>query len=221
MEAGNGHAPTKGVSRIGDRWFHTAALDGARAKTLELIGTYHAANPLSTGAPRQEIRSKLGADVALFDWIVADLVGARRLEASGAELRAPGRGPALSDGQQKLTEELLSVIGASGREPPSVAELEARFGAHTLSLLRLLEREQRVVQVEDNRYYAPGAVRELLGRLEGGMAGKGELAPTDLRDVLGFSRKFLIPFLEFCDKRGYTIRQGNGRVWRGTLLEKA
>ena len=78
-----------------------------------------------------------------------------------------------------------------------------------------LGRAQRVVQVEDNRYYAPEAVRELLGRLEKGMAGKGEVPPTELREVLGFSRKFLIPFLEYCDKRGYTQRQGNGRVWRG------
>jgi hypothetical protein len=46
------------------------------------------------------------------------------------------------------------------------------------------------------------------------MTGRGELAPTELRELLGFSRKFLIPFLEYCDKRGYTVRQGNGRVWR-------
>jgi selenocysteine-specific elongation factor len=69
--------------------------------------------------------------------------------------------------------------------------------------------------VEDSRFYAPEAVRELLDRLEAGMAGKGEMAPTDLRELLGFSRKYLIPFLEYSDKQGYTSRQGNGRIWRG------
>jgi hypothetical protein len=36
-----------------------------------------------------------------------------------------------------------------------------------------------------------------------------------LRDVLGISRKFLIPFLEYCDAAGYTVRSGSGRAWRG------
>ena len=84
-----------------------------------------------------------------------------------------------------------------------------------MSVLRHLERQKRVIQVEEARFYSPGAVRELLDRLEARMSGKGEVAPTDLKEVLGFSRKYLIPFLEYCDKRGYTQRRGQGRIWRG------
>jgi selenocysteine-specific elongation factor len=120
-----------------------------------------------------------------------------------------------------VSDELVSVLSSAGHEPPSVSELQERFGSQTASLLRHLERERRVVQVEDGRYYAPEAVTELLRRLETGMTGRGALAPTDLKEVLGFSRKFLIPFLEYCDKRGYTLRQGNGRVWRGVAVRSA
>jgi len=41
-------------------------------------------------------------------------------------------------------------------------------------------------------------------------------APAQLRDVLGFSRKYLIPFLEFCDRVGITERRGDGRILRET-----
>jgi hypothetical protein len=41
-----------------------------------------------------------------------------------------------------------------------------------------------------------------------------ERTPSELRDLLGISRKFLIPFLEYCDAAGYTMRSGAGRVWR-------
>jgi len=142
-------------------------------------------------------------------------VMAQKLTAVGAELRAAGFGPELNTEQSQQTDAILAAIVAAGHEPPSVAELEAQFGKQTFSLLKHLERQKRIIQVEDGRYYAPEAVHELLRKLEGRMAGQGELAPTELREVLGFSRKFLIPFLEFCDKRGYTARQGNGRVWRG------
>ena len=201
--------------RIGERWYTRDALAAAGGRIVALVKAHHAARPLDPGAPRQDIRSRLGLDQPLFDHVVSQLSEARKLTATGAELRAAGFGPELSAEQQRVADELLAALATARHEPPSVTELEARFGKQTQSLLRHLLRAQRVVQVEDNRYYAPEAVRELLARLEKGMAGKGELAPTALREVLGFSRKFLIPFLEYCDKRGYTSRQGNGRIWRG------
>jgi selenocysteine-specific elongation factor len=202
------------LTKVGDRWYTRDALKGAGQKILTLVKAHHSARPLDPGAPRQEILSRLGIDQQLFDRIVAQLVEAGKLSATGAALRAAGFGAELSAEQSRIADEVLAVLAAAGNEPPSVSELEARFGAQTASLLRHLARSQRVVQVEDNRYYAPEAVRQLLAQLEKAMAGKGELAPTELRESLGFSRKFLIPFLEYCDKRGYTSRQGNGRVWR-------
>jgi selenocysteine-specific elongation factor len=203
------------LTKVGEQWYTRDALTGAGDRILALVKSHHRARPLDPGAPRQEIRSRLGIDQQLFDRVVSQLVEGKKLTATGAELRAAGFGPELSAEQARVADEMLAVLAAAGYEPPSVSELEARFGTQTQSLLRHLVRTQRVVQVEDSRYYTPEAVRELLARLEKGMAGKGELAPTELREVLGFSRKFLIPFLEYCDKRGYTSRQGNGRVWRG------
>jgi hypothetical protein len=38
--------------------------------------------------------------------------------------------------------------------------------------------------------------------------------PAELRDLLGISRKFLIPFLEYCDRTGVTDRTDVGRALR-------
>ncbi|HET7769534.1 MAG TPA: SelB C-terminal domain-containing protein, partial [Chloroflexota bacterium] len=204
-----------GLEQVGDRWYSRDALAGAAEKVLGLVKAHHRERPLDPGAPRQDVRSRLGLEPEVFDHVVAQLAAKKKLTATGAELRAAGFGAALSEDQARLAEEIVLAIAAGGHEPPSVGELEARFGRPVASVLRHLDRQKRLVQVEESRYYAPEAVRELLARLEGAMAGGGELAPTDLREALGFSRKFLIPFLEYCDKRGYTARQGNGRVWRG------
>ena len=206
---------SKDLTKVGDRWYSTDALDAARAKLLSVVRSHHNEKPLDPGAQREDVRSRLDADQALFDHLVSELVAKKKLEAAGAILRMPGRSAELSPAQQKVADAVLAELAAAGREPPSLGELEQRHGTHAASVLRHLERQKRVVQVEESRFYSPEAVRELLGRLEGGMAGKGELAPTDLKEVLGFSRKYLIPFLEYCDKRGYTQRRGSGRVWVG------
>ena len=85
-------------------------------------------------------------------------------------------------------------------------------------LLRYLERTGgRVVQVEQNRYYALGPLEQMVRRLEGVMAGGAERSPAELRELLGLSRKYLIPFLEYCDRVGHTHRTAGGRVWNGVV----
>ena len=96
-----------------------------------------------------------------------------------------------------------------------MSELEARFGAQTADLLRMLEREGRVVAVEGDRFYTREGVASLVARLRDGMVKGREYSPAELRDLLGFSRKFLIPFLEYCDRQGLTVRTISGRTWHG------
>ena len=72
-----------------------------------------------------------------------------------------------------------------------------------------------MIQVEQNRYYDSANLTLLLDRVRAAFGVGGELGPGELRDALGLSRKFVIPVLEYCDRRGLTGRSTNGRVWRG------
>jgi hypothetical protein len=65
--------------------------------------------------------------------------------------------------------------------------------------------------VEHERWYAREAVHDLVEALRDHAQPDREYTPAELRDVLGFSRKFLIPFLEFCDRMGITERRPAGR----------
>jgi selenocysteine-specific elongation factor len=83
-------------------------------------------------------------------------------------------------------------------------------------LLRFLERQGRIVQVETDRYYDRSVLEAMIARLKDALVPGEAYVPAQLRDVLGFSRKYLIPFLEFCDRNGLTERRENGRVLRET-----
>ena len=110
---------------------------------------------------------------------------------------------------------VLGRLGGAGSEPPSSSELGAELGADVGPILRFLERRGDVVQVEADRYYGVEQFRSLLDKLRRSMAGGAEFSPSQLRDSLELSRKFLIPFLEYCDRTGYTARSATGRSWRG------
>jgi selenocysteine-specific elongation factor len=43
---------------------------------------------------------------------------------------------------------------------------------------------------------------------------QGPLKVSDFRTLLDTSRKYAVPFLEYCDRQGLTRRQGDVRVLR-------
>jgi selenocysteine-specific elongation factor len=186
--------------------YHARILDDLRATMIDLVNAHHVAHPLDSGAPIQSIRERLAAPSALVDAALrADGSG---LLLEGPLLRRPHWRPELDPGTRTA---LVDTLRAAGREPPSVAELDAKLGQGTAAILRLLEREQLLVQVEPDRWYSREAVDSLVATLRSGTDPAREYSPAELRDLLGFSRKFLIPFLEWCDRTGITIRRAHGR----------
>ena len=53
----------------------------------------------------------------------------------------------------------------------------------------------------------------LLGRLRLFVRPNVVYSPTELREALGVTRKFLIPFLEWCDRQRISHRAADGRTF--------
>ena len=195
------------------------ARSGFSALFDRLVGftaAYHDENPLEPGIPVQQLRSRAEAGSDLVDAALREAISEGRLSMSSGLVALGGWTATPTPAQASLLKTLVSQLEAAGAEPPTIEELAGRLSTDPVPLVRYLERSGQVVQVEQNRYYAAGQLQLLVGRLREVMAGGVERSPADLRDALGLSRKFLIPFLEYCDRVGKTRRAGSGRVWGGS-----
>ena len=204
-----------GVRRIGDRVYSGQAVARAREALLRLVDDHHRTAPLEAGAPLQSIRARVGAPPELVDLLVREAVAAELLQVDGGLIARQGWSPRLTDRQVRLRGELLHTLQRAGGEPPSASELEAAHGADVVPLLRLMEREREVVAVEADRWFARPALDDMIDRLRAGMKPGQEHTPAELRDMIGSSRKYLIPFLEYCDRHHITERRSSGRVLLG------
>jgi len=204
-----------GVRRIGDRVYSAHAVDRARDTVLRLVDEHHRTAPLEAGAPLQSVRARVGASPELVDLLLREAVASGQLQLDGGLVARRGWVPRLSDRQVRLRGELLGALERAGGEPPSGSELEAALGGDVVPLLRLMEREREVVAVEADRWFARPALDEMITRLRAGMTPGREHSPAELRDILGSSRKYLIPFLEYCDRHHITERRSSGRVLLG------
>jgi selenocysteine-specific elongation factor len=205
-----------GALRLGARVFDASLQDAITASVEQMVADYHARAPLDVGLALQTVRAQIQGRSELVDYAMRDAVDARRIEIDGGLVRKAGWTPQLSGAQSASKDRLVAALRAAGNEPPSVSELGTDYGPSSGGLLKLLEREGLIIPVESDRYYSREAVSGLIERLRGSMQPGREYSPAELRDVMGLSRKFLIPFLEYCDRSGVTERRSNGRVLHGT-----
>ena len=201
--------------RLGRRLFDAAERERAIATLVRLIESHHAQHPLDPGATLQTMRAQVPGHADLVDDALQTAKTRGLAVVDGGLIRQPEWAPRLSNEQEALKSSLSDSLRSAGAEPPSLSELGATHGPSVAPLLRMLEREGVIVAVESDRYYSREAVDELVARLRGGMAPGREYTPSELRDVIGLSRKFLIPFLEYCDRHGITERRSSGRVIHG------
>jgi selenocysteine-specific elongation factor len=199
---------------ISGRLVSRDATEALTRAILSELARCHAEHPLEPGQSLQYVRSKLGGRQEVFDAMLGRLIAEGRVKVVEGLVSLADWEPTAGARDLEVIEKLCATLEGAGSEPPDVSELAAEFGTEVEALLRFLERGGRIVQVEKSRYYAVDNVKQLLDRLSTSMDAGREYAPAELRDVLGISRKYLIPFLEYCDRIGFTIRHQTGRTKR-------
>lgn len=189
------------------------------ASMLATLRAFHAAHPLDEGAPSGWLRAQVraGSDVGVA---VLDLLRRRaEVEVDGAVVRAAGFRPTLDVAGEALRDALLTALARTPREPEAVHELAERLRAdpaRVTAVAHHLARRHLLVAVEPDRFYLASAVEEQVAALADALRDGAARSASELRSVLGVTRKFAIPFLEFCDLRGVTTRDPEGlRRWLG------
>jgi len=196
--------------------FTSVVVEEVMASVRRIVAEYEIKSPLSFGVPARTLREGLRVDEELADIAIREMEQDGEIESYGPLVRKTGWAPSPTERDIEVSDHLAHDICAGKQEPPSVGELVSRYGSSVPGLLRFLERQGRIVQVETDRYYDRSTLDAMIGRLRAKLVLGQVYVPAQLRDVLGFSRKYLIPFLEFCDRKGITERRGEGRILRET-----
>lgn len=207
-------AVASGLAHVGDRLFDPGLAAGLRDRVLAAVADFHAARPLEPAVPTAALRALAPASPSLVDQVLAALQREGELApVPGGVVRA-GFTPGLTPELERLAGSIVASLASARLEPPTTAELAQALAADPVPILRHLERQGEVVQVADGWWFAKRPVEELVGLLRVEMEREREYSPSELRERLGLSRKYLIPVLEYCDRVGVTTRKGNNRILR-------
>jgi selenocysteine-specific elongation factor len=198
---------------------HREASDRLRVQTLALLEGFHAANPLRGGISREELRSRAGnAQERVFGQLLGTLEAEGLVRSERDQVRLASHSIRLSPEQQRVVDGLDAEFRQAGAAPPSPEEALGRLGVKGTEkheLFHLLVADHRLVRVKDSLYFHAVALHEIQDKLVAHLRARKEISPGDVKDLLGISRKYAIPLMEYFDGQRITVRQGEKRVLRG------
>ncbi|MEX0642354.1 MAG: selenocysteine-specific translation elongation factor [Pirellulales bacterium] len=195
---------------------HRQTLEDVATRIESALAKLHEQYPLVAMLDRSRLTSRLeyiGSD-AIVDAVLARLAAAGRIRLSDRGVALAGRGPQLSTGEQRLVDEILARYRTAAFQPPTVAEIQkttAKNQGVVPQLVKLAASQGQLVEVSPEFYLHADVEASLRQRLVDEMgAGKG-LTISQIRELLGTSRKYAVPFCEYLDRIGFTRRDGDVR----------
>ncbi len=205
------------IRQVRDRWFSEEALDAARRSLLDMLASGHARDAGARGLSLESLRSAAGRPADLVDAALADLAHQGHVRIEGSLAALAEHVPQLDAARQATADAASRRIKEAGLTPPTVKELAAELAIRDdelLPSLKFLAERGELVPVTADLYLDPDAVSEAKDRVRAVLSGGGQASPSQLREALGVSRKYLIPLLEYLDASGFTRRTPDGRVLR-------
>jgi selenocysteine-specific elongation factor len=215
------------VIAVDREWYlHRAASDRLRTETLALLEGFHAENPLRAGISREELRSRAGnAQDRVFSQLLTTLEAEGVVRSERDQVWLTSHAIRLSPDQQRVVAGLEADFRRAGAAPPSPEEALGRHGVKGTEkheLFQVLVADRRLLRVKESLYFHGDALQEIQDKLVQHLREKKEIGPADMKDLLGVSRKYAIPLMEYFDAQRVTVRQGERRVLRGPLgVDKA
>jgi selenocysteine-specific elongation factor len=184
---------------VGDRAVSPGLIDELSDRAVRLVEDEHQSHPLRPGLPLATLAERLRVDADLAERVVETAAGLERL---GPDVARTGHGARLTPEQaaawEKARERLVADLAVPQEDDlgldPEVVHLKLRDG--------------ELVRVGPGLVYLPEQIETLrskMASLEDGFT------VAQFRDAAGLSRKYAVPFLEWADKEGLTVRRGDIR----------
>lgn len=196
--------------QLGDTLFHRDVYDGLSRGISEALDSFHKKNPLSPGMPKEELRAQVrmrqeiwGSWLSSMESVVVDkeVVRLKSFRTASSES---------SPASSKIRE----ALEKAKFQPPSKEELAESLALPpktTTDMLKLMGKEGTLVRINDSMYITAAAYNELISLLRAFFGKKPEMTVAEFRDILGTTRKYALPFLEYLDSNKITLRVGDVR----------
>ena len=186
-----------------------------KKKILNALENFHTAQPLLPGQNASQLRSEIGLDEIGFDKLENQLIAERQLVKDGNLLRLSSHEIQFSQEEETAKETLEKLFLEAGIHTPTLNELNSLLPEYTPKILEstfyALLRLGQFVRIADDFFIHKTVLEEMQKLLITYLHENDIITVAEFREIAQTSRKYAVPFLEYCDSQNVTVRDGNVR----------
>ncbi len=197
--------------RFEDRLIHRDIFQGLRERITDTLSKFHKNNPLKPGMSKEVLRSLFGLEQRTFQGILSII---KEIVVEKDTVRLADFTVAVTDRFMEIKKDVLELLRRDGFQPLTKEELSKYFelkGKEMEDILKLMVQEGSVARITDSIYLLRENYDRMLNLLKKHYSGKETMSVGEFRDLLGTTRKYALPFLEYLDSNKITLRVGDVR----------
>ena len=192
-----------------------ARTSAAKGEIVDALAAFHEAQPLLAGQNATQLRQKLNIDELGFEKLENRLIAERLLVTEGNLLRLASHEIQFSEEEETAKETLEKLFLEARMNTPALRELDTLLPEYTPKVLEstffaLLNLGQ-FIKIADNFFIHTSVFQEIQELLMTYLGKNDIITVAEFREIAHTSRKYAVPFLEYCDSQNLTIRDGNIR----------
>ena len=191
-----------------------------RLKEMALIQLreFHQRSPMRTGLAKEELRTKLPAevDMKLFQILINGFIQSKEVILEKDKLRLPEHQISSAD-EKGLVKRVEETILRGGLQPPSPQELSEEWSEEEEAVQAIIEHlvhDGVLVKIKSGMYFHRVHFENLKEGLINYLKSHKEITISQFKELTGASRKYAIPLIEYFDQIKLTLRLGEKRVMR-------
>jgi len=180
-----------------------------KSRALKEVGEYHQSQPLRSGMPREELKSRLKLTSKTFNILMEKIVGEGALSEVGSLVLLLEHKVRFNSEQQLAVDGLLAQFDKSPYAPPTIKDSQTALGEEVyFALVDLGE----LLPVSSEVVFRVGAHEKMVADVRNLIETHGSLTVAQARDHFKTTRRYVLAFLEHLDSQGITKRAGDARV---------
>jgi len=205
----------KSIVQTGELLVSAKIFQQFSTNALAAITRFHQQNPLTPGISREALREHLKLGSNFIATLIEQLVHEKQLEISGDQIHLAGRNVTMKDEEAESKAIIEKAFVSAGLQVPALKDVLASLKVdrtRAQKIVTLLLRDKVLVKISDDLVFHRDCLTELRKRVSGEKAKSTKMDVGRFKDLVGISRKYAIPLLEYLDRERVTKRVGNDRI---------
>jgi selenocysteine-specific elongation factor len=205
----------KQIIQVAEFLLSADTMQKTRERLVASLEAFHKANPLVGGISKEELREKLGLHQTVMEAMLAQLAHDKKAEVAGEQVRLAGRGVELKDEEAKAKQQIEKAFADAGLKVPLMKEVLDKLPvdkARAQKLVTLLLRDRVLIKLADDLVFHQTALQGLRQLMATQKSKTPKIDVATFKDLIGVTRKYAIPLLEYLDQQRITRRVGDERI---------